>query len=304
MATSAGQSWPHSIVVDSARMFSRTGIFFLVHAGALAVFWTGGSTLEWSFLLPIATVRGLLVTIGYHRYFSHRSFKTSRVGQFVLAVLCCLNLQNGPLWWAAVHRHHHRHSDDPEDYHSPVRKGFWYGHVGWLFTEIEPPSRRYIKDLTRFPELVWLERFWLAPAILCATGFWFIGGWSCVAVDFCLSAVMTLQMTYLVNSMAHLVGSRSYATSDTSRNSYLLAILTLGDGWHNNHHHYAHSAQAGFRWWEIDTSYRLIQLLACVGLVWDVRTVPEHKLNGPELMLPKRFVAVAPVDDAAVIEAG
>jgi stearoyl-CoA desaturase (delta-9 desaturase) len=268
-----------SVVEELSHLIRRVGVVILLHIGVLGIVLTGGNALEWALVLPIATLRGLVVTIGYHRYFSHRSFKTSRVGQFLLAVLCCLNLQNGPLWWAAVHRHHHRHSDRSEDYHSPIRGGFFFGHFGWLFRKTAPPSQEHIGDLLRFPELVWLERFWILPGALVAFACWRIGGWSTVCVVFCLTTVLTLQMTFLVNSASHLFGAQPYPTSDSSRNSYLIAILTLGDGWHNNHHHYPHAAQAGFQWWEADLSYRVIQLLSGVGLVWDVRTVPAHKLN-------------------------
>lgn len=268
-----------AFLAHSGMLCRRVGVVIIMHVGALAVIWTGATPIEWALVFPIAVVRGLFVTIGYHRYFSHRSFKTSRTFQFLLAIGCCLNLQNGPLWWAAVHRHHHRHSDDPEDYHSPTKLGFWYGHFGWLFHKTSPPSRQHIGDLLRFPELVWLERFWLIPGIIAAAICWLLGGWSCVCANFLLTAVLTLQMTFAVNSLAHLVGKRRYATSDSSGNSYVLALMTLGDGWHNNHHHYPNAAQAGIQWWEIDLSYRVIQFLARLGIVWDVRTVPPHKVD-------------------------
>lgn len=273
-------------LVRSSHVLRHTAVFLIVHIGAIAVLWTGGTPLQWALVLPIATVRGLLVTIGYHRYFAHRSFKTSRAAQFLLAFLCCMNLQNGPLWWAVVHRHHHRFSDRPEDYHSPVQGGFWYGHFGWLFVRTESPSLKLIGDLTRFPELVWLERLWILPGLAGALLCWLLGGLSCVCVDFFFTAFLTLQMTFVVNSVSHLVGSRRYETNDSSRNSFLLALVTLGDGWHNNHHHYPHAAQAGFQWWEVDLSFRVIQLFARLGVVWDIRTVPPHKVNRPAVKAP------------------
>jgi stearoyl-CoA desaturase (delta-9 desaturase) len=252
----------------------------LVHAGALAAFFAGGTTTEWLLLPVLAYCRGFFVTVGYHRYFAHRSFKTSRIGQFVLACCCCANLQQGPLWWAVYHRRHHRHSDDPGDPHSPYYGGFWWAYCGWLFIPLDPDWHT-VSDLRRYPELVWLERCWQLPGLLLAGLSWWLGGWSFLCIDFCLSAVVAFHLTFVVNTLAHLVGSRRYPTPDQSRNSLLLAALTLGDGWHNNHHHYPHAAQAGFFWWEIDSSFRVIRLLERLGLVWGVRRVPAHKLQPP-----------------------
>jgi stearoyl-CoA desaturase (delta-9 desaturase) len=256
-----------------------TWFLVLVHLGAVAVFVTGTSGLDWLLLPVFLVARGYITTVGYHRYFAHRAFKTSRVGQFVLAWLCCLNLQRGPLWWAAIHRHHHRHSDDEHDTHSPVTGSFFWGHCGWVFATLEQPDWNSVRDLRRYPELVWLERLWLLPPLVLLAACWLVGGWSMVCLDFCVSAVVILQITFLVNSLGHRVGWRRYETSDRSRNSVWLALLTLGDGWHNNHHHYPHSANHGFFWWEVDSSFSVIQVLAWLGLVWDVRRAPAHKVE-------------------------
>jgi stearoyl-CoA desaturase (delta-9 desaturase) len=250
----------------------------LVHIGALGILITGGTWREWLALALLAYFRGIVVTMGYHRYFSHRSFKTSRPVQFLLGFLCCTNLQQGPLWWAAYHRHHHRHSDDRRDVHSPHHGGFWWAYCGWLFIPLEP-QWAHVRDWRRFPELVWLERFWQVPGLILAGLCWWIGGWSLLCIGFCLSAVISFQVTFVVNSLGHLIGSRRYPTPDHSTNNFLLAVISLGDGWHNNHHHYPHSAQAGFFWWEIDGAYRVIRLLERLGIVWDVRRVPAHKLS-------------------------
>jgi stearoyl-CoA desaturase (delta-9 desaturase) len=250
----------------------------LVHAGALAVFFVDTSLRDWLLLPLLVYVRGLVVTVGYHRYFAHRSFKTSRPGQFLLGCLCCANLQQGPLWWATYHRHHHRHSDDPGDPHSPYHGGFWWAYCGWLFIPLPGADRRYVRDLFRYRELVWLERVWQVPGLVLAALCWW-GGWGLLCAGFCLSAVASFHLTFMVNTVAHLIGSRRYPTRDQSRNSFLLAAISLGDGWHNNHHHYPHSAQAGFFPWEIDGSYKVICLLERLGLVWDVRRVPAHKLQ-------------------------
>jgi stearoyl-CoA desaturase (delta-9 desaturase) len=257
----------------------------LVHLGALGIFVTGGTWREWLALALLAYLRGIVVTMGYHRYFAHRSFKTSRPVQFLLGFLCCANLQQGPLWWAAHHRHHHRHSDDRRDVHSPHHGGFWWAYCGWLFIPLEP-QWTHVRDWRRYPELVWLERFWQLPGVILAGLCWWIGGWSLLFIGFCLSAVLSFHITFVVNSLGHLIGSRRYPTPDHSTNNFLLAVISLGDGWHNNHHHYPHSAQAGFFWWEIDGTYRVIRLLERLRIVWDVRRVPAHKLPAEAPPIP------------------
>jgi stearoyl-CoA desaturase (delta-9 desaturase) len=258
-----------------------TWFLILVHIGACAVLVTGTTWLDWVLFPALLLARGLTVTIGYHRYFAHRSFKTSRVMQFLLGCLCCTNLQRGPLWWAAIHRLHHRYSDAPDDPHSPVQRGLFWAHCGWMFATLEQPDLAQVSDLRRFPELVWLERFWLLPPALMVLGCWFVGGWSLVCVGFCLTNVIVMHHTFAVNSLGHVVGWARYPTADSSRNSYLLGWIALGDGWHNNHHHFPHSANHGFFRWEMDFSFTVIRLMQCLGLVWDVRGVPPHKLYPP-----------------------
>lgn len=248
-----------------------------VHVGAIGVLFVAGTWADWITLAVVAYLRGLISTIGYHRFFAHRSFKTSRVAQFFLASACCANLQQGPMWWAAYHRHHHRYSDEPGDVHSPHHGGFWWAYCGWLFIPLQPQWEQ-VRDLRRFPELVLLERFWQIPGILLAVTFWLIGGWSLLCIGFCLSAVLSFQLTFVVNTLGHLIGSRRYPTPDHSTNSFLLALMSLGDGWHNNHHHYPHTAQAGFFWWEVDGAFRVIRVFERLGIIWDVRRVPDHKL--------------------------
>jgi stearoyl-CoA desaturase (delta-9 desaturase) len=231
------------------------------------------------------------ITGGYHRYFSHRAYKTSRPMQFVLAWLGCAALQRGPLWWAAHHRIHHRYSDTPKDPHSPHETSFWWAHVGWVTAEdaVEAPWDT-IQDFSRFPELRWIDRWHWLPGIVLAVGCYFLGaavggwrgswrtmlfqetGWSYLLWGWLVSTVLSYHATFSINSLSHLWGRRRYATSDESRNNGLLALLTMGEGWHNNHHHYQSSANQGFRWWEFDMSYLIIRCLQAVGLVWDVRT--------------------------------
>jgi len=221
------------------------------------------------------------VTAGYHRYFSHRAFRTSRAFQLVLALLGCLSVQKGVLWWAAHHRHHHRYSDGPEDIHSPARRGFWWSHVGWILSERYDATRaERVKDLARFPELRWLDRHsLLAPAAL-ATGLYLAGGLPWLAWGFFVPVVVAWHVTFSVNSVAHVLGRRRYETADDSKNSFLLALLTFGEGWHNNHHFYPSTANQGWFWWELDVSYYALRGLAALGIVWDLRRPPQRIREG------------------------
>jgi stearoyl-CoA desaturase (Delta-9 desaturase) len=218
------------------------------------------------------------ITAGYHRYFSHRSFKTTRLFQFVFACLGCSASQSGPSWWVDWHRRHHRMSDGKDDLHSPVVHGFWWSHMGWILSRAsDGTDLEAVQDVRRYPELRWLDRnFWVPPLILAGVCF-VIGGWSGLVWGFLISSVLTHHATFTVNSICHLWGRRRYATADGSRNNLFVALITLGEGWHNNHHHYQSSANQGHRWWEIDVSYYLIKVLACARLVWDVRKPPRPK---------------------------
>ncbi len=254
--------------------------FILCHLALLAMFFTGVSTAALVTCIVLLVVRQWAVTAGYHRYFSHRTFKTGRVFQTVLALLAMSSAQKGVLWWAAHHRDHHKHSDDPEDIHSPVQNGFWYSHVLWLFDpETEATDMSRIKDFAKYPELVWLNKYYLVPPTVLALICWATMGWSGLIVGFFLSTVLLWHNTFLINSLAHVFGKRRFETTDDSRNHWLLGLLTLGEGWHNNHHRYQAAARNGFYWWEIDITYYVIRALAAVGIVWGLRPVPEHVLE-------------------------
>ena len=255
-------------------------IYWGIHASCLLAFWTGVSGLDLVLLAVTFWVRMFAITAGYHRYFSHKTFKTSRPFQFVLAWLGATATQKGPLWWAGHHRHHHKNSDRPgEDVHSP-KDGFWYSHQGWIFdTRWDASPLDQIRDFSKYPELVWLNRWHIVAPLSLAALCLAVGGFSGLVWGFGISTVLAWHATYSINSMAHVWGSRRYETSDTSRNNLWLALLTLGEGWHNNHHHFCASARQGFFWWEIDVSYYLIRALAAVGLVWDVREPPAHVIR-------------------------
>jgi stearoyl-CoA desaturase (delta-9 desaturase) len=248
--------------------------FFAIHALAIvAPFFVAFSWKLVALAVLVYYARMAGTTIGYHRYASHRGFKTSRAFQFVLAFWAQTSAQKGMLWWAAHHRQHHKYSDQPEDVHSPQR-GFFWSHVGWILCQ-RYAATGDIKDLSRYPELRFLNRFHLIPPVALAVTLFFIGGWSWLVWGFFVSTVLLWHGTFVVNSLNHVWGSQRYATTDTSRNNAVLALLTMGEGWHNNHHHYMSSANQGFFWWEIDASYYLIRLFQALGLVWDVRTPPE-----------------------------
>jgi stearoyl-CoA desaturase (delta-9 desaturase) len=249
--------------------------FVLAHLACLAAIWTGVHTTDLIIAAGLYALRMFGVTAGYHRYFAHRSFKTSRAFAFFLGFLAQSSAQRGILWWAGNHRQHHRFSDTDNDVHSPVLRGFWHAHLGWFFTEKHSDTDlAAVPDLAKYPELVWLDRHPYLPAVLTGLVVWLVAGWSGLVVGFLWSTVVLWHATFSINSLAHVVGRRRYVTGDHSRNNLWLALLTFGEGWHNNHHHYQSAARQGFRWYEIDVSYYLLKALAAAGLVWDLRSPP------------------------------
>jgi stearoyl-CoA desaturase (delta-9 desaturase) len=223
------------------------------------------------------------ITAGYHRYFAHRAYKTSRAGQFLLAFLGGTSVQKGALWWAANHRHHHKYSDLPEDAHSPVQRGFLWSHLGWILcSTYNQTNYSQIRDLAKYPELRFLNRAHLLPVLLLVAVLFAAGGLSTLYWGFAVSTVLLWHGTFAVNSLAHVWGNRRYQTGDDSRNNFWIALLTMGEGWHNNHHHYMSSARQGFFWWEVDLSFYTLKLLEKLGLVWDLREPPAQLLLDQE----------------------
>jgi stearoyl-CoA desaturase (delta-9 desaturase) len=230
------------------------------------------------------------ITGAFHRYFSHRSYKTSRFFQFCLAFLGGAAAQKGALWWAAHHRHHHKHSDTPTDIHSAKLEGFYWSHVGWVLSkEYEEYDSNVVRDLNKFPELVWLDKYIFIPPVAAALfcfivgHFWLGNAWMGLVVGFFISTVILYHTTFSINSLCHMFGSRRYETGEESKNSLWLAILTMGEGWHNNHHHYPLSCRQGFFWWELDITYYILLGLEKLGLVWDLQAPPKRMLQ-PEAM--------------------
>jgi stearoyl-CoA desaturase (delta-9 desaturase) len=257
--------------------------FLLVHIGCFAAIWTGVTWQALSLCIALYWLRIFAIGAGYHRYFSHRAYSTSRVFQFVLAFLSQTTAQKSVLWWASKHRHHHLHSDTEHDVHSPRHKGFVYSHMGWIFArKHDAPDLAKVQDLARYPELVWLHKHELLPAIVLGTLCFALAGWSGFVVGFLWSTVLVYHATFCINSLAHVRGRKRYVTGDDSRNNWLLAVFTMGEGWHNNHHAYQASARQGFKWWEIDPTFYLLKALSWTGLIWDLKTPPEQVLRNEQ----------------------
>jgi stearoyl-CoA desaturase (delta-9 desaturase) len=262
--------------------------FVGVHLMCFGVIWVGVSTTAVVVAIAMYALRMLAVTGFYHRYFSHRTFRTSRVMQFLFAALGATAVQRGPLWWAAHHRHHHAHSDEEADAHSPHRHGFLWSHLGWFLSNRNFATRsELVQDLARYPELRFLDRFDVLMPVALAAILFFGGGAIADAYPslntsgaqlliwgFFISTVALYHGTFTVNSLAHVVGKRRYATRDQSRNNWFLALITFGEGWHNNHHHFPGSVRQGFYWWEVDLTYYVLRTFAALGLIWDLKTVP------------------------------
>ena len=255
--------------------------FALVHVATLGILWSGVTWPAVFLCFGLWAARMVIITAGYHRYFSHRTYRTSRVFQFVLAFLCQTSLQKGILWWAAKHRHHHKYSDTPTDAHSPREHGFWFAHVGWIFARQRGVADYgLIHDLAAYPELVWLDRHKHFPGVLLAVVCFLVAGWPGLFVGFFLSTSVLYHTAFSINSLAHQFGNRRYATGDDSRNNWWLALLTMGEGWHNNHHYYQNSTRQGFRWYEIDVTFYILKALSWAGLVWDLKAPPEEVIRG------------------------
>jgi stearoyl-CoA desaturase (delta-9 desaturase) len=279
----------HAFQDEDNRLLMASSPIFIMHVLALGAFFTGFSWVALLALVVTYSVRVFALTAGFHRYFSHRAFKTSRLFQFVLGWVGTSSAQLGPMWWAANHRHHHQHSDKEEDIHSPVVKDAFWAHIGWVlcraYGEIQQDR---IKDLNKYPELRFIDRFHVLPVLslilvlyICGTvlNAYFPGlgtsGMQFVMWGFFVSTVLVYHVTFCVNSVTHIIGKKRFKTDDESRNSWWVALLTFGEGWHNNHHRWPFSARQGMYWWELDLSYLVLRGLERLGLVWDLKVYPE-----------------------------
>ncbi|SEO90605.1 stearoyl-CoA desaturase (delta-9 desaturase) [Luteibacter sp. UNC138MFCol5.1] len=275
--------------VDARRIdWVRALPFIGMHLACLAVFVVGVSPIAVAVAVALYAVRMFALTGFYHRYFSHRAFRTSRATQFVFALIGAACVQRGPLWWAAHHRHHHRHADTPLDPHSPSVHGFLWAHAGWFLTPAAfATDLKRLPDFREYPELRWLDRYDLAVPVALAAALFALGsvlkthapslgtsGPQMLVWGFFVSTIVLFHATVTINSLAHRFGSRRFDTRDDSRNNVWLALLTFGEGWHNNHHYFPGSARQGFRWWEVDITWYGLKLMQALGLVWDLKQVP------------------------------
>jgi stearoyl-CoA desaturase (Delta-9 desaturase) len=252
--------------------WGQTIPFILLHLMPLGMLWFHPTLGDMLACVGLYALRMFFITGGYHRYFAHRGYKLGRVMQFIMAFGGGTAAQKGALWWAGHHRWHHRFSDTDRDPHKSDR-GFWWSHVGWIICpKYNETDYEGIRDYSQFPELVWLNKYHLVPPVILGVVVWLIGGWSALFCSFFFSTILLYHGTFSINSLTHRWGKARYRTTDTSKNSFILAIVTLGEGWHNNHHYYASTANQGFFWWEVDISYYVIRLLGLLGLAHDIRT--------------------------------
>lgn len=264
------------------------------HLLPLLLIWTGATLFDWIVCFSLYFIRMFFVTAAYHRYFSHRTFRTSRIFQFFLAFMAETSVQRGVLWWAAHHRSHHKHSDTPQDPHSAKIYGFWYSHIGWIMSrDFDETNFKVIGDFAKFPEIRWIDKNHFLPPITLGLMVFLLGGlvngggtldglftegWSTLVAGFFLSTVLLFHGTFSINSLMHKIGRQRYKTGDESRNSLWLALVTLGEGWHNNHHYYQSTVRQGFFWWEIDITFYVLKVMSWLGLVWELKGVP-HKVK-------------------------
>lgn len=267
--------------------------FGFLHVGCLGALWTGVSPFAFGFAVFLYFARMFAVTGIHHRYFSHKTYSTSRFFQFVMAVWAGSAVQRGSLWWAYHHRHHHLHSDQPADAHSPHVHGFLWAHIGWITSRRNfPTDYSKIKDLAKYPELVWLNRYDIAVPLAFAISIFGLGaalekwvpslqtnGLQLLVWGFFISTTVLFHGTACINSLAHLMGRRRFKTTDDSRNSFILSLICLGEGWHNNHHRYQSSTRNGFYWWEIDLTFYGLKVLSWLGLIWGLKPVPQSILD-------------------------
>jgi len=258
--------------VSGGYHFGAVSLFVLLHLAVVAVLFVPATPHRLMWLAATYSLRMFGVTAGYHRYFSHRSYRLGRVAQFLLAFLSQTSGQKGVLWWAAQHRDHHRYSDREQDIHSPRQHGFWWSHVGWVLSnEHDSYDPKRVADMARFPELRWLDRYHWVPTVVFAACILMVGGVGAFVWGYVVSTVVLYHCTFAINSLAHIFGTRRFDTADHSRNNWLLALVTFGEGWHNNHHFSMGSCRQGIRWWELDITYGVLKLLAILGIVKDLR---------------------------------
>ena len=253
-------------------------IFMIVlHLLPFSIFFIDVRTIDWILLILFYSVNIFFIGAGYHRYFSHKTYKTSRFFQFFLGFFSQITLQGGVLKWTCEHRKHHLYSDKKDDVHSPVQKGFWFSHIAWLFNgELNKFEKKYVQDLIKYKELVILDKLNYWPSVLVGFLFLYFGGISTLIVSYFLGILLTFHATWCINSITHIFGKKRYETNDESRNNWLISIITFGEGWHNNHHKFSYSLRQGLMWWEYDLTFYILKFLSFFHIVWDIKKVPKN----------------------------
>ncbi|MGQ4001425.1 acyl-CoA desaturase [Francisellaceae bacterium CB300] len=263
--------------------------FTAMHIACIGVFFITWNITALVVFLSTFFIRTFALTAGYHRYFAHKSFQTSRAFQFILALVGSWASQNGPLWWSGHHRYHHIHSDKPTDLHTP-KNGFIQAHFGWVFVpKNDTVDPKFTKDWIKFPELVWLDKYCHLSFAAYLIGLFALGsllatlfpalntsGLTFVLCGGIFSTVLLYHTTFSVNSICHIFGRKDNETSDNSRNNWLVALLTFGEGWHNNHHKFAYSVRNNLKFWQIDITYIILCILRKCRIVWDFKEPKSH----------------------------
>ena len=256
----------------------NTVVFWLVQSSALLVFtvpFSAGLVALWALS---HFLRAIGLTLAFHRYFAHRAFRMHRLTQFVWALIGTAAMQKGPLWWAGHHVDHHRFADRDGDPHSPKVSGIYYAHIGWFLhdsaNDTLQASNPVVRDFGKYPEIAFLDRFFVLPPLALALGLYLAGGYPWLVWGFCFPTVTLAHATFAINTVNHLFGTRRFDTIDESRNNAFTAFFAVGEGWHNNHHRYQRTARNGFYWWEFDPTWYVIRAMQALGLAWDVQTVP------------------------------
>ena len=270
-------------------------IFWIVQASAFLVFFVPFS---WGFVALWAAshfLRAIGLTLAFHRYFAHRAFQMNRAVRFFWAFVGTAAMQKGPLWWAGHHVNHHRYADRDGDPHSPMVSGFYYAHVGWFLNDARHdrlgPTNPVIRDFSKAPEIVFLDRYFAVPPLVLALAMYAIGGLPWLIWGFCLPTMTLAHATFAINTVNHMFGTRRFDTIDESRNNALTAFFAVGEGWHNNHHRYQRAARNGFYWWEFDLTWYVIRLMGVLGLAWDIHGVPQRIYNEARVTKARRAAA-------------
>jgi stearoyl-CoA desaturase (delta-9 desaturase) len=270
-------------------------VFWAVQASALLAFVVPPTPAHLALWAGSHFARAVGLTLAFHRYFAHRSFKMHRATRFFWALVGTAAMQKGPLWWAGHHVRHHRFADREGDPHSPAVSGVYYAHIGWFLNDARNDrvgeANPVIRDFGTAREIAWLDRWYVVPPLALAAALFAVGGLPWLVWGFCVPTVTLAHATFAINTVNHMFGSRRFDTRDESRNNALTAIFAAGEGWHNNHHRYQRAARNGFYWWELDPTWYVIRAMAALGLAWDLHAVPARVYDEARALKASRSAA-------------